>query len=94
MATASRGDEYSDEWDINWATGSSGQEALWEEEYCSNLIMNFREAKDESLPPAVLRGKVVFEALSLACIVTSDKLLYLSELQLPHLPHRVVVKIK
>lgn len=36
----------------------------------------------------------VFEALPLTCIVTSDKLLYLFELHMPHLTHKIVVKIQ
>lgn len=36
----------------------------------------------------------VFEALPLTRIVTSDKLLYLFELHMPHLAHKIVVKIQ
>lgn len=49
VVTASWSNDCSYEWDINSATGSSRQEVLWEEECCSNLIMKFREANDDSL---------------------------------------------
>lgn len=63
VVTASGRDDCSDAWDTNSAAGSPGQEVLWEEECCSNLIMNIREAKDDPLPPAVLDGGMLLGCL-------------------------------
>lgn len=37
---------------------------FWEEECCSNLIMNLREANDDRLQPAVLDGRMLLGCLS------------------------------
>lgn len=37
---------------------------FWEEECCSNLIMNLREANDDPRQPAVLVGRMLLGCLS------------------------------